>query len=68
MAKGERKVRMWAIKRRKEIDYAKEAEDNWRLAKRHLRDGDKERADAAMDRAIENEHLRDSWLYRWFGW
>jgi hypothetical protein len=49
-------------------DADKSAKENWRLAHEFDKRGNSARADAARDRAIEDEKCRDSWLYRTFGW
>ena len=49
-------------------EHDKSAQENWDLARRWYQEGNKKRGDAAVDRAIEDEKNRDSWLYRTFGW
>lgn len=47
---------------------AKRAKENWNLASQADREGKKEMADQARQRAIEWEKDRDSWWHRTFGW
>ena len=46
----------------------KSAKENKEIARQFAERGDYARSDAAMNRAIEEEKCRDSWLYRMFGW
>jgi hypothetical protein len=49
-------------------DCDKEAKENRALANRAYREGKTEMGDRAIERALDWEKARDSWLYRWFGW
>jgi hypothetical protein len=49
-------------------DCDKSAKENWQLAHEWDQRGEHAKADAARERAIEDEKSRDSWWYRVFGW
>lgn len=46
----------------------KSAKENWRIAREWDARSNEAKANAARDRAIDDEKARDSWLYRTFGW
>lgn len=49
-------------------EFDKSAKDNWRLSHEWEKRGDKAKASAAAQRAIDDENARDSWWCRTFGW
>ena len=52
----------------KKEDYDKFAAENRQLAREWSELGEHTKAKEALQRALENEKSRDSWLYRVFGW